>query len=106
MAIIVTGGGGGARIGVLCAVSRGDVVRASDSGGCEHCYGDQYSRQKFKFNHLISPLHLKSQQRVAHLWKWSRDRRIKVTISSRRSTQREVERVVQSCVQLEVFKAN
>src|SRR4029077_20125287 len=52
------GGGGSARIGVLC--ERGYMARASHSGSCEHGCGDQCSRQKFKLSHLISPLHMKS----------------------------------------------
>jgi hypothetical protein len=91
-AVNMTGGGRGARIGVLCAVPRGYMARASHSGSCEHGCGDQCSRQKFKLSHLISPLQMKSQRRVAPLWKWSSDRRIKVTIFSR-STPREIGRV-------------
>jgi hypothetical protein len=72
-AVNITGGGGGARIGVLCAVPRGYMALASHSGSCENGCGDQCSRQKFKLSHLIYPLHMKSQRRVAPLWKWSSD---------------------------------
>src|SRR5258708_37733003 len=54
------GGGGGARIGAPCAVPRGSMARASQSGSCERACGDQCSRQKFKPSHLISPLHMKA----------------------------------------------
>jgi hypothetical protein len=72
-AVNITGDGGSARIGVLCEMSRGYMARASHSGSCEHGCGDQCSRQKFKLSHLIYPLHMKSQRRVAPLWKWSSD---------------------------------
>jgi len=60
MAVNITGGGGGARIGVHCAVPRGYMARASHSGSCDHGCGDQCCRQKFKLSHLISPLYMKS----------------------------------------------
>src|SRR5258707_11145847 len=60
MAVNITGGGGGARIGAPCAVPRGYMARASHSGSCERDCGDQCSRQKFKLSHLISPLHMKA----------------------------------------------
>jgi hypothetical protein len=58
-AVNMTGGGGGARIGMLGAVPRGYMALASHSGSCEHGCGDQCSRQKFKLSHQISPLHMK-----------------------------------------------
>src|SRR5260370_27990123 len=79
-AVKILGGGEGARIGVLCEVlPRGYMARAGHSGSCERGCGDQCSRQKFKLGHLVSPLHMKSRQRVAPLWKWGSDRRTKVT---------------------------
>src|SRR6266436_7392024 len=60
MALNITGGGGGARIGAPCAVPRGYMARAGHSGSCERGCGDQCSRQKFKLSHLISPLHMKA----------------------------------------------
>jgi hypothetical protein len=58
------GGWEGARIGVLCAVPRGYMARASHSGSCEHVYGDQCGRQKFKsFNFSIA--YEKSSRRLA-----------------------------------------
>jgi len=89
-AVHITGGGGSARIGAPCAVPRGSMARASHSGSCQRGSGDQCSRQKFKLGHLISPFHMKATGVWAPLWKWSSDWRIKVTISSRRSTPREV----------------
>jgi hypothetical protein len=59
------GGGGSARIGVLCEMPRGYMAVASHSGRYEHGSGDQCSRQKLKLSHLIFPLHMKSQRRVA-----------------------------------------
>jgi len=56
---VMMGGGGSARIGVLCEMPRGYMARESHSGSCEHGCGDQCSRQKFKLSHLISPLHEK-----------------------------------------------
>jgi hypothetical protein len=73
----------------ISAVLRGHMALASHSGSCDGC-GDQCSRQKFKTSHLISPLDMKSQQRVASLWKWSSDRPIKVTFPHVASTLREV----------------
>ena len=35
------------------------MARASHSGSCERGCGDQCSRQKFKFSHLISPLRVR-----------------------------------------------
>jgi hypothetical protein len=64
-AVNITGCGGSACIGVLCDMPRDYMARASHSGSCEHGRGDQCSRQKFKLSHLISPLHMKSQRRVA-----------------------------------------
>src|SRR5450631_348278 len=46
-AVNITSGGGGARIGMLCAVPRGYMALASHSGSCEHGCGDQRGRQKF-----------------------------------------------------------
>src|ERR1700694_2724689 len=106
MPVNITRAGRGTRIGVLCEVPRGYMAPASHSGSCEHGCGDQCSRQKFKLSHLISPLHMKSQRRVALPWKWSSDRRIKVTISSRCSTSREVGRVVRLFAEIEILKAN
>jgi hypothetical protein len=68
-AVNMTGGGGSARIGVLCEMPRGYMARASRSGSCKHGCGDQCGRQRFKLSHLISPLHVKSQRCVAPLWK-------------------------------------
>src|SRR5712671_2671678 len=65
------------------------MALASHGGSCERGCGDQCSRQKFKTGHSISPLDMKSQQRVASLWKWSRARPIKVTITHLVSTPRE-----------------
>jgi hypothetical protein len=62
---VMMGGGGSARIGVLCEMQRGYMAGASHSGLCEHGCGDQCSRQKPKLSHLIFPLHMKSQRRVA-----------------------------------------
>jgi hypothetical protein len=73
----------------ISAVLRGHMALASHSWSCDGC-GDQCSRQKFKTSHLISPLDMKSQQRVASLWKWSSDRPIKVTFPHVASTLREV----------------
>src|SRR5258707_11353065 len=63
--ILIMGGGGSARIGVLCEMPRGYMARVSHSGSCENGCGDQCGRQKFKLSHLISPLHMESQRRVA-----------------------------------------
>ena len=73
----------------ISAVLQGYMALASHSGSCDGC-GDQCSRQKFKISHLISPLDMKSRQRVASLWKWSSDRPIKVTFPHVASTPREV----------------
>ncbi len=62
---VMMGGGGSARIGVLCEMPRGYMAGASHSRRCEHGCGDQCSRQKLKLSHLIFPLHMKSQRRVA-----------------------------------------
>src|SRR5258706_9449214 len=59
MAVNITGGGGGARIGAPCTVPRGFMARASHSGSCERGCGDHCSRQKFKLSHLISPLRVR-----------------------------------------------
>jgi hypothetical protein len=55
---------------------------------------------------LISPLHMKSQQRVAPLCKWGSDRRLELQLPHVVSTPREVGRVVRSFTQLELLKAN
>jgi hypothetical protein len=68
------------------------MALASHSGSCDGC-GDQCGRQKVKIGHLVSPFDMKSQQRVAPLWKWSSDRPIKVTFPHVVSTPREVGRV-------------
>ena len=96
-AVKILGGEEGARIGVLREVlPRGYMARAgqSHSGSCERGCGDQRSRQKFKLGHLVSPLHMKSRQRVAPLWKWGSDRRTKVTFPHAVSKLRGVGRVV------------
>ena len=64
-AVNETGGGGGARIGVLREVPRGYMARASHGGSCEHACSDQCSRQKFKLSHSNSPLDMKSQYYLA-----------------------------------------
>ena len=56
----------------------------SHHGGGQHGCGDQYSRQKFRLNRSISPLNVKSQQRLASRRKWRDDQRVKGRISSRR----------------------
>jgi hypothetical protein len=67
-AVNIKGGGGSARIGVLCEMPRGYMARASHSGSCEHGCGDQCSRQKFKLSHLISPLHEKPTASGSSFW--------------------------------------
>ena len=62
-AVNITGGGGGARIGLRCEVPRGYMARASHGGSCECGGSDQCSRQKSKLSHSISPLDMKSQRR-------------------------------------------
>ena len=99
----ITCAGRGSRIGV---VPQGYMALASHSGSCERGCGDQCSRQKFNFSRIISPLDMKSQQRVASLWKWSSDRLIKVTFAHIVSTPRKVGRVVRSFTQLEFFTTN
>jgi hypothetical protein len=62
-AVNITGGGGGARIGLRCEVPRSYMARASHGGSCECGCRDQCSRQKSKLGHLVSPLDMKSQRR-------------------------------------------
>jgi hypothetical protein len=88
--VSITRVGRGTRAGLLGGARRGYPALTGHSGSCEGGCGDQRSRQKFKFGHSISPLDLKSQQRLASRWKWSSDRPITVTIPHLVSTAREV----------------
>ena len=85
-----TRAGRGSRAGLLGGAPRGYPALAGQSGSCEGGCGDQRSRQKFQSGHSISPLDLKSQQRLASPWKWSSDRPIKVTSPHLVSRAREV----------------
>jgi hypothetical protein len=66
------------------------MALASHGGSGKRGGGNQRSRQKFKLGHTMSPLDMKSQRRLAPLWKWSGGRPIKGTFSHVPSTPREV----------------
>ncbi len=59
--VTFTRAGRGARKGVQYEVPRRYFALASHSGSCKCGCGDQYSRQKFKLAHSISPLDVKSE---------------------------------------------
>ena len=66
------------------------MARASHSRSCEHGCGDHRSRQNFELGHSISPLHLKSRQRVASLMEMAQRSTDQSNIYARRFNAREI----------------